>query len=94
MGISQSGKIEWTVGLGKKLSLLLFQEASKGEVQTSFIFKMFTYVYSKNWSNHQKDNTKLSWILEKPMLKEIMEKYKEHNKIKVNIIVLKFNTKT
>ena len=31
-----------------------------------------TYVYSKNWSNHQKDNTTLSWILEKRMLKEIM----------------------
>jgi len=51
---------------------------------------------------YPKDNTKLSWILEKRMLKEIMvlfisssEKYKEHNnKIKANIIVLKFYTKT
>ena len=39
MGISQSGKIEWTVGLGKKLSLVLFQEASRGKVQTSSISK-------------------------------------------------------
>jgi len=39
MEISKLGKNEWAIGVGKKLSLVLFQEASRGKVQTSFISK-------------------------------------------------------